>query len=83
MPSVLFILLLALVIFGPRKLQQIARNNLPTGKPWEKLMSLMTKVASPGNQGLALISGPHAESPEPAIATIEPPSSLAKSEGGD
>jgi len=42
MPSMLFILLLALVIFGPRKLLHVATNMVPTEHPWEKLMRLMT-----------------------------------------
>jgi Sec-independent protein translocase protein TatA len=42
MPSILFILLLALVIFGPRKLLHAATNMAPGQHPWQKLMSLMT-----------------------------------------
>jgi hypothetical protein len=83
MPSVVFILLLALVIFGPRKLREITSNVLPTEQPWEKLMSLMAKFMSPGNQGLASISASGAEPPKPAIAQTEPSSSLVKSMGSE
>jgi mttA/Hcf106 family len=83
MPNILFILLLALIIFGPRKLPEIVTNILPKGQPWEKLMSLMTKSVSAASQELVSISGSSAEPPKPAIAPIEPPSSLAKSVGGE
>ena len=83
MPSVLFILLLALVIFGPRKLPEIVTNILPKGQPWERLMSLMTKSVRPDSQELVSISESSAELPKPAIALIEPSSSLAKSVGGE
>lgn len=42
MLTILFILLLALVIFGPRKLVHVATNVVPAEHPLEKLMSLMT-----------------------------------------
>jgi hypothetical protein len=83
MPNILFILLLALVIFGPRKLPEIVTNILPKGQPWEKLMSLITKSASPGSQELVSISESSAEPPRPAIVPIEPASSLVKSVGGE
>ena len=83
MPNILFILLLAFLIFGPRKLQELATNFLPQGQPWEKLLSLMTKSVSPSSQELVSISESSAEPPKPAIAPIEPSSSLAKSVGGE
>src|SRR5208282_488423 len=78
MPNILFILLLALVIFGPRKLPEIVTNILPKGQPWERLMSLMTKSVSPGSQELVSISESSAEQPKLTPAPVEPLSSLAK-----
>lgn len=83
MPNILFILLLALVIFGPRKLPEIITNILPKGQAWEKLMSLMTESVSPGSQELVSISDSSAEPPKLAIAPTEPSPSLAKSVGGE
>jgi hypothetical protein len=83
MPSVLFILLLALVIFGPRKLPAIATKILPAGQPWERLTRLITESLCRGGQDLVSISGSGAEPLRPAIAPIEPSSSPAKSVGGE
>jgi Sec-independent protein translocase protein TatA len=83
MPSMLFILLIAFLIFGPRKLPEIVTNILPTGQPWKKLMRLITESVSPGSQELVSTSESSAEPPKPAIALIEPSSSLVKSVGGE
>jgi Sec-independent protein translocase protein TatA len=80
MPSVLFILLLALVVFGPRRLPEIAAKILRAKRPWEQLMGLITESVSPDGQGSVSTSR---SSAEPAIAPIGPSSSLAKSESGD
>ena len=52
MPSILFILLLALVIFGPRKLLHVATNMAPGQHPWQKLMSFMTDATDTEEPGL-------------------------------
>jgi hypothetical protein len=83
MPSVLFILLIALVIFGPRKMQELATNILSKGQPWEKLMGLMVKPVSPSSQQLAPISRSSAELSKLAATPVEPPSWLVKSMGGE
>jgi Sec-independent protein translocase protein TatA len=46
MPTILFILLLALVIFGPRKLLHVATNMASAQHPWQKLISLITASGS-------------------------------------
>jgi Sec-independent protein translocase protein TatA len=53
MLTVLFILLLVLVIFGPRKLLHVATNAVPTKHPLEKLMSLMTGSVDADTQEVA------------------------------
>jgi Sec-independent protein translocase protein TatA len=63
MPSISFILLLALVIFGPRKLLHVATNMVPTQHPWEKLMSLMTGSADADTQEARSLQS-NTESPE-------------------
>ena len=83
MPSVLFILLIALAIFGTRKMRELATNILSKGQPWEKLMGLMTEPVSPGSQKLASTSGSSAELSKLAATPVEPPSWLAKSIGGE
>lgn len=64
MPAILFILLLALVIFGPRKLLHVATNVVPTGDPWEKLMSLMTDSVGAGTQEVGSLRESSTVSPE-------------------
>jgi hypothetical protein len=83
MPSILFILLIAFLIFGPRKLPEIVTNILPVGQPWERLTRLIAESVSRGSQELVSISRSGAEPPKPAIAPIEPSSSLAKPVGGE
>jgi Sec-independent protein translocase protein TatA len=80
MPSVLFILVLALVVFGPRRLPGIAARILRAKRPWEQLMGLITESDSRDGQGSVSTSRPSAE---PTIVPIGPSSSLAKSEGVD
>ena len=76
MPSILFILLLALVIFGPRKLLHVATNMVPTQPPWEKLMSLMTRSVDADTQELGSLRESRTESPERLAALCEPLPSL-------
>ena len=76
MPSILFILLLALVIFGPRKLLRVATNMVPTQHPWEKLMSLVTGSADAYTQEARLLQQSNTESPERPAAPSEPLPSL-------
>ena len=83
MPSILFILLIAFLIFGPRKLPEIATKILPVGQPWERLTRLITESVSRGSQELVSILESSAEPPKPAIAPIEASSSLAKPVGVD
>jgi mttA/Hcf106 family protein len=83
MPSILFILLLALVIFGPRKLPEIATKILPVGQPWGRLTRLITELVSRANQELVSIAELGAEPPRSAIAPIESPSSVGKYEGSE
>jgi Sec-independent protein translocase protein TatA len=73
MPTILFILLLALVIFGPKKLLHVATNTVPTQHPWEKLMSLMTGSVSADTEELCSQRS-RAESPK---SVAEPLPSLA------
>jgi hypothetical protein len=82
MPSVLFILLIALAIFGTRKMRELATNILSKGQPWEKLMGLMTEPVSPRNQKLVPPSGWSAELSKLAATPAGQPSWLAKSIGG-
>ena len=72
MPSILFILLLALVIFGPRKLLHVATNVVPTQHPWEKLMSLMTGSVDADTQEAGSLRESNTESPERLAAPSEP-----------
>jgi Sec-independent protein translocase protein TatA len=76
MPSILFILLLALVIFGPRKLLHVATNMVPTQHPWEKLMSLVTGSVDADKQEAGALRGSNTESPERLAAPSEPLPSL-------
>ena len=72
MPSILFILLLALVILGPRKLLQAATNMVPMQHPWEKLTSLMTGAISGATEESGSLQGSNEGSPEHVTAPIEP-----------
>jgi hypothetical protein len=76
MPSILFILLLALVIFGPRKLLQVATNMFPTQHPWEKLKSLMTGSVDADAWEAGSLRESYTESPEQLVAPSEPNPSL-------
>ena len=82
MPSILFILLLALVIFGPRKLLRVATNMVPTEHPWEKLMSLVTGSADADTQEARFYRA-STESPERPAAPSKPLPSLTVSVGGE
>jgi len=76
MPTILFILLLALVIFGPRKLLHVATNVVPTGHPLEKLMSLMTGSVDADTQEVGSRRESSTRSPERVAASSEPLPSL-------
>ena len=76
MPTILFILLLALVIFGPRKLLHLATNVAPTGNPLEKLMSLMTGSMDADTQEVGSLRESSTASPEPVAAPSKPLPSL-------
>jgi Sec-independent protein translocase protein TatA len=76
MPNILFILLLALVIFGPRKLLRVATNMVPTQHPWEKLMSLMTGSVNADTPEAGSLRESSADSPERVAAPSEPLPSL-------
>ncbi|MGB8888437.1 MAG: twin-arginine translocase TatA/TatE family subunit [Candidatus Korobacteraceae bacterium] len=75
MPNVLFILLLALVVFGPEKLPEIAAKILAPGKPWERLLRLMTE--SVGGSSQELTSAPESSASSPKLAA--PPAKPASS----
>jgi len=77
MPSILFILLLALVIFGPRKLLHVATHMVTTQHPWEKLISLMSGSVDADTQEAGLLREANTESPERLAATSKPLPSLA------
>jgi len=77
MPNILFILLLALVIFGPRKLLHVATTMVPTQHPWEKLMSVMTGSVDADTQEAGSLPESNTDSPAPLAASSEPLSSLA------
>lgn len=76
MPSILFIALLALVIFGPRKLLHVATNMVPTQHPWEKLMGLMTGSVDADTQEAGSPRESNTESPELLAVPSEPLPSL-------
>jgi Sec-independent protein translocase protein TatA len=77
MTSILFILLLALVIFGPRKLLHVATTMVPTQHPWEKLMSLMTGSMDAETQEAGSLRESDTESPEGLAVLSEPRPSLS------
>ena len=80
MPSILFILLLTLVVFGPRRLPEIAAKILPAKRPWEQLKGLLTEPVSRDDQGSVTTSRSRAE---PAIVAIGPSPSLGESKDGN
>ena len=83
MPSILFILLIAFVVFGPRKLPGIAAKVLRPREPWEQLMKQMTESLSDRSRGAGSISTSSVGQPKPTATPAELLSSLAKSAGGD
>jgi len=83
MPSILFILLLAFVVFGPRKLPEIATQALRAREPWERLMKQLTESLSDRSRGSDSISTSSAGQPKPTATQAELGSPLAKSAGGD
>lgn len=76
MPTILFILLLALVIFGPKKLLHVVTNVVPTRHPLEQLMSLMTGSVDTDTQEVGSLQGSSTDSPERVAAPSEPLPSL-------
>jgi Sec-independent protein translocase protein TatA len=83
MPSILFILLIAFVVFGPRKLPEIATQALRAREPWERLMKQLTESLSDRSRESDSISTSNAGQPKPTATPAELLSSLAKSAGGD
>ena len=83
MPSILFILILALIIFGPRKLLDITSRMAPSTHSWKKLFGLMTGSGSAGCQ--EPISAPESsvEPPNYLAARAEPFPLLAEPMGGE
>jgi Sec-independent protein translocase protein TatA len=83
MPSILFILLIAFLVFGPRKLPEIATRVLRAREPWERLKKQLTESLSDRSRGSDSISTSSAGQPKPTTTPAELLSSLAKSAGGD
>jgi Sec-independent protein translocase protein TatA len=83
MPSILFISLIAFLVFGPRKLPEIATQALRAREPWERLMKQLTESLSGHSRGSDSVSTCSARQPKPTAAPAEPPPSLAKSAGGE
>jgi Sec-independent protein translocase protein TatA len=83
MPSILFISLIAFLVFGPRKLPKIATQALRAREPWERLMKQLTESLSDRSRGSDSISTSSAGQPKPAGTQAELRSWLAKSAGGD
>jgi Sec-independent protein translocase protein TatA len=84
MPSILFILLIAFVVFGPRKLlPEIAAQVVRAREPWERLIKQLTESLSDRSRESDSISTPSAGQPKPTATPAELLSSLAKSAGGD
>lgn len=83
MPSILFILVLALVIFGPRKLVHVATQMVPTQHPWEKLMSLLTGSVDTQTQKAGSLRESNTDSSERLAAPTEPLSSLTARTDGE
>jgi Sec-independent protein translocase protein TatA len=83
MPSILFILLIAFLVFGPRKLPEIATQALRAREPWERMMKQLTESLSDHSRGSDSTSTSSAGQPKPAATPAELLLSLAKSAGGD
>jgi Sec-independent protein translocase protein TatA len=83
MPSILFILLITFLVFGPRKLPEIATQALRAREPWERLMKQLTQSLSDHSRGSDLSSTSSAEQPKRAATTAELLSSLAKPAGSE
>jgi Sec-independent protein translocase protein TatA len=83
MPSILFISLIAFLVFGPRKLPKIAIQALRAREPWERLMKQLTESLSDRSGESNSISTSGAGQPKPTATPAELLSSLAKSAGGD
>jgi Sec-independent protein translocase protein TatA len=69
MLSMFLILLIALVIFGPRKLLHVATNMAPAPHSWQKLMSVMTAATDTEEPGLLqeCTAEPERETPASAV----------------
>ena len=83
MPSILFILLIAFLVFGPRKLPEIATQALRAREPWERLKKQLTESLSDHSRGSDSISTSSAGQPKPTATPAEFLLSVAKSAGGD
>ena len=83
MPSILFISLIAFLVFGPRKLPEIATQALRAREPWERLMKQLTESLSDRSRGSDSISTSSAGQAKPTATPAEMLSSPANSAGGD
>jgi Sec-independent protein translocase protein TatA len=83
MPSILFISLIAFLVFGARKLPEIATQALRARESWERLMKQLTESLGDRSRGSDSISTPGAGQAKPTATPAELLSSLAKSAGGD
>jgi Sec-independent protein translocase protein TatA len=83
MPSILFIALIAFLVFGPRKLPEIASQALRAREPWKRLMKQLTESLSDHSPASDSISTSSAGQAKPTATPAEFLSSLAKSAGSD
>jgi Sec-independent protein translocase protein TatA len=83
MPSILFIALIAFLVFGPRKLPKIATQALHVREPWERLMKKLTESLSDRGRGSDSIPTSSGGQPKPTATQAELRLPLAKSAGGD
>ena len=82
MPSILFIVLIAFLVFGPRKLPQIATQTLRVREPWERLMKQLTESLSDRSRSDSIPTS-NAGQTKPMATPADLLSPLAKSADGD
>jgi Sec-independent protein translocase protein TatA len=83
MPSILFILLIVFLVFGPKKLPEIATRVLRARESWERLMKQLTESLSDRSRGSDLISTSSAGQAKPTATPAQLLSSPANSAGRD
>jgi sec-independent protein translocase protein TatB len=76
MPDMLFILLLALVIFGPKKLPEMARQ---VGKYLAQFRSMRSEIMSQIEDEVRKLEADTSASPSPAALTPSPKDHLISS----